>query len=127
VKALYQNTETKVAINGFMSKPYKIKCGIRQGDPLSCLLFDLGIEPLACLICNDPNLKGFTVPGVDEPIKANFFADDTILFLSREDSFDYAQETLNDWCQVSGAKFNIEKTEVIPIGTREHRSRITTT
>ena len=127
VKALYQNAETKVAINGFMSEPYKIKRGIRQGDPLSCLLFDLGIEPLACLIRNDPNLKGFTVPGVDEPIKANFFADDTILFLSREDSFDYVQATLNDWCQVSGAKFNIEKTEIIPIGTREHRSRITTT
>jgi ribonuclease HI len=30
-------------------------------------------------------------------------------------------------CRASGAKFNIEKTEIIPIGTEEHRSTIITT
>ena len=116
-----------MAINGFLSEPYKIKRGIRQGDPLSCLLFDLGIEPLACMIRKDANLKGFMIPGIKEPIKASFFADDTNLFLSREDSFDYAQALLNDWCRVSGAKFNMEKTEIIPIGSKEHRNQIITT
>ena len=127
VKALYKNAETKVAINGFLSDAYKITRGIRQGDPLSCLLFDLGIEPLACMIRKDPNIKGISVPSIGEPVKANLFADDTNLYLSKEDSFDYARELLNDWCHVSGAKFNIEKTEIIPIGTEEHRDRIITT
>ena len=126
-KALYQNAETKIAINGFLSDPYKIKCGIRQGDPLSCLLFNLGIEPLACMIRNEPNLQGFRIPGVEEPIKINLFADDTNLFLSKEDRFDTAQSILTDWCKVSGAKFNIEKTEIIPIGSEEHRRRVITT
>jgi hypothetical protein len=50
VKALYSNAHTRVAINGMLSEPFKVTRGVRQGDPLSCLLFDLAIEPLACTL-----------------------------------------------------------------------------
>jgi len=33
-------------------------------------------------------------------------------------------KTLNKWCKTSVAKFNIEKTEIIPISTTEHRQKI---
>ena len=125
IKALYQNAKTQVAINGMLSEPFKITRGIRQGDPLSCPIFDLGIEPLACMIRTNPDLKGIRIPGLKEPIKINLFADDTNLYLSKDDRFDHAQETLQEWCQTSGAKFNIEKTEIIPIGSEHHRQQVT--
>ena len=62
VKALYQNAMTQVVINGFLSDPYKVTHGIRQGDPLSCTLVDLVIEPLVCMIREEPNFKGITLP-----------------------------------------------------------------
>ena len=127
IRELYLNATTVVAINGSISKPYKIRRGIRQGDPLSCPIFDLAIEPLACMMRADGNLKGITIPGLPNPIKANFFADDTSLYLGKEDSFNYAQEMLQDWCIISGAKFNIEKTEIIPIGTETHRRQVVST
>ena len=127
IKTLYLNASTCVAINGFLSNPFKITRGIRQGDPLSCALFDLAIEPLACMIRKDPNLKGLTIPNSHEPLKAKFFADDTSLYLNKTDSLDYAQMILQDWCHVSGAKFNIDKTEVIPIGTPTHRELVVST
>ena len=127
LKALYQNATTRVAINGVLSEPFKIQRGIRQGDPLSCPIFDLAIEPLACMIREDQNIKGLSIPGIDEPIKANFFADDTSLYLCETDSFLYAQNLLNDWCRASGAKFNIEKTEIIPIGSTEYRQLVVDT
>ena len=37
---------------------------------------------------------------------------------------DDIQDILDNWCQASGAKFNIDKTEIIPIGTLEHRNRV---
>ena len=124
IKALYQNAKTQVAINGILSEPFKITRGIRQGDPLSCPIFDLGIEPLACMIRSDPNLKGIKIPGLEEPIKMNLFADNTNLYLSREDRFDHAQAILDEWCQVSGAKFNIEKMEIILISSNAHRQQV---
>ena len=127
IKSLYSNASTTVAINGILSKPYKVTRGVRQGDPISCPLFDLAIEPLACMIRNDPNMKGITVPNLADPIKITLFADDTMVYLNRDDRLDYLQGALQDWCQTSGARFNLGKTEIIPIGTPEHRTRVTTT
>ena len=124
IKSLYHNAMTQVAINGFFSEPYRVTRGIRQGDPLSCSIFDLAIEPLACAIRKDVNFKGITVPGIEEPLKAKFFADDTSVYMSKSDKFDFIKMLLGDWCRVSGAKFNLEKTEVVPIGSETHRQQV---
>jgi len=50
VQALYNNMQTRVAINGVLSEPFKVKHSVRQGDLLLCPLFNLAIEPLACQI-----------------------------------------------------------------------------
>ena len=41
VRSLYQHAHTQVAINGVLSDPFHVTRGVRQGDPLSCALFDL--------------------------------------------------------------------------------------
>jgi Reverse transcriptase (RNA-dependent DNA polymerase) len=43
VKYLYASAETHVIINGEISSPFRVCCGVQQGDPLSCLLFNLAI------------------------------------------------------------------------------------
>ena len=124
IKALYWNASTQVAVNGFLSDPFRITRGIRQGDPLSCAIFDLAIEPLACIIRREPNLRGIKIPGIRDPLKAKFFADDTSIFMNKLDSFESLQMILEDWCIASGAKFNIDKTEIIPIGSPNHREQV---
>jgi hypothetical protein len=76
------------------------------------------------MIHNDKHMEGIKIPGLAEPIKVNMFADDTSLYLSKSDSFNYAQGVLGDWCHVSGAKFNTEKTEIIPIRSERHRQQV---
>ncbi|GLB44701.1 putative RNase H [Lyophyllum shimeji] len=126
VQSLYGNAETRIMINGYLSSPWQVTRGVRQGDPLSCLLFDLAIEPLAASLRNS-NLKGFEIPGSDEKLIANLFADDTTTFLSEDDEFEDLQALLDDWCIASKAKFNVKKTEVIPIGQEEYRDRVVST
>lgn len=41
VKSLYEGAETRIMINGILSAPFKVKRGVRQGDPLLCLLLTL--------------------------------------------------------------------------------------
>ncbi|KAF9536236.1 hypothetical protein CPC08DRAFT_611588, partial [Agrocybe pediades] len=72
-------------------------------------------------------LKGYQIPGADEKLIVNLFADDTTVFLSAEDKFSDLQDILAKWCSASTAKFNIPKTEIIPIGTPAYRQEVLTT
>ena len=85
VKALYQHAHMRVAINGILSTPFKVTQGVRQGDPLSCALFDLAIELLACELRRNPNIHRISIPGIEERMITSLFADDTNLYLSKED------------------------------------------
>ena len=62
VKSLYKTAKTVIIINGVISPAYGINRGVHQGDPLSCLLFDLAIEPLAEMLRRS-DLEGYRVPG----------------------------------------------------------------
>lgn len=120
VKTLYENAETKIMINGVLSAPWKVTRGVRQGDPLSCLLFDLAIEPLAASL-RESDLVGFKIPGHNEKLIVTLFADDTTTFLSADDDLHKLEEILNEWCIAARAKFNTAKMEIIPLGVKEFR------
>ncbi len=126
IQSLYAHANTSVMINGILSRPYQVYRGVRQGDPLSCLLFDLAIEPLSAMIRNS-ELKGFNIPRSGEVLKATLFADDTTVYLSSEDDFAVLQEILDTWCSATKAKFNLRKTEIIPIGTPNFRQTMAET
>ncbi|KAL7277489.1 hypothetical protein ACG7TL_008410 [Trametes sanguinea] len=126
VQNLYEKAKTSVTINGLTSKPYAIYRGVRQGDPLSCLLFDIAIEPLSIML-RGSEIKGLAVPGMAQKIRATLFADDTTVYLSEEDDFSMVQNILDVWCSASKAKFNIAKTELIPIGNKAFRERMVST
>ena len=124
IQHLYQNATTRVLINGMLSDPFTVLRGVRQGDALSCLLFDLGIEPLAAAIRNSP-IHGIAIENTPDRIKCKLFADDTTVYLDESDDFDTLEtHALRPWCEVAGAAFNIAKTEVIPVGSREYRLQL---
>lgn len=123
VKSLYGVARTSVVINGVTSETYRIYRGVRQGDPLSCLLFDLAIEPLSAMIRDSP-LKGLNIPTSGTALKATLFADDTTVYLSEEDDFQVLQDILDTWCSAAKARFNIGKTEIIPLGSPDFRKEM---
>ena len=75
VKILYNNVFSCVLNNGFASEFFPVERGVRQGCPLSGLLFVIGIEVLARAIKNDPTIKGINVG--EKEIKVSLYADDT--------------------------------------------------
>ena len=97
VKSLYQHANTKVIINGEVSTFFSILHGVRQGDPLSCLLFNLAIESLASMLCNS-TLQGLPIPGTPHCLIITLFADDTTVFLSSSDDYHTLLLILHDWC-----------------------------
>ncbi|EPT02707.1 hypothetical protein FOMPIDRAFT_23177, partial [Fomitopsis schrenkii] len=70
------------------------------------------------------SLKGFSIPGAPRRLIASLFADNTSMFLSHEDRWSDLWAIIFRWCKGSRARFNTDKTEVIPIGTKEYRDRV---
>ncbi|KAG8967570.1 hypothetical protein FRC05_002003 [Tulasnella sp. 425] len=93
---------------------------------MSCLLFNLAIEPLAESLRRS-QLKGIRVPGLMNRLICKLFADDTQLYLSRQDNFGQAMIIAERWCLASTAKFNKAKTEILPMGTPEYRRAVVQT
>ncbi|KAF9456038.1 hypothetical protein BDZ94DRAFT_1241828 [Collybia nuda] len=71
-------------------------------------------------------LIGFQAPGSTTRVIVTLFADDTTVYLNKSDDFNTLLGILQKWCSAA-AKFNINKTEIIPIGPENyHRELINT-
>jgi hypothetical protein len=58
VKAIYDKPTANIILNGEKLKPFPLKSGIRQGCPLSSLLFNVVLEFLARAIRQEEEIKG---------------------------------------------------------------------
>ena len=79
VSTIYSNATSVLSINGFFSDKIALKRGVRQGCPLSALLYVLVIEVLAIQLRLNPNIVGFTVGG--EKIVSAHYVDDTTIII----------------------------------------------
>jgi ribonuclease HI/exonuclease III/chemotaxis regulatin CheY-phosphate phosphatase CheZ len=123
IKNLYISAKTTVMVNGVKPKPINIDRGVRQGDPMSCLLYDLAIEPFANSIRLSA-LKGLQIINTNRRVLVSLFADDTLVYLSKADNINTLKEIIAIFCTASTARFNLEKTEYLPVGPKNHRDKI---
>ncbi|CAC5415415.1 unnamed protein product [Mytilus coruscus] len=81
ISIFYNGINSAVKCNGFLTKYFVIKNGIRQGCPISALLYVLVAEPLHCKIVQNVNIKGINIPNSNKIGLIYQHADDTTLSL----------------------------------------------
>jgi hypothetical protein len=116
VTILNQKAQSCVLNNGWLSNWFDLERGLRQGCPLSALLFVLCVEILACKIRQSKFIKGIGVPGGDKDIRISQYADDNTLFLGDEASIVHAMSITDQFALISGLHLNREKTEAMWLG-----------
>ena len=120
VKTIYANATAMVNINGYFSGKIPLKRGVRQGCPLSPLLYVLVIEVLATQLRTNPNIVGFTIEG--EKIVSLHYADDATIIIKQNRCFKEVIKEIEDYEESSGAKINYKKTKGLWVGSwRERR------
>ena len=115
MKLLYNDTESCVSNNGTSTPYFKIKRGVRQGDPIAAYLFTLAIELLAIEIRENKNIVGIKVNKTN--IKLSMYADDMTGLVVGIPSIKNPMKIMSDFKIHSGLGVNNDKTEIMPLGT----------
>jgi len=114
-----------VLLNGILGKTFHCKRGVRQGDPLSPLLFILAADFLQTLL-NSAKVRGLLTLPVptfnhnDFPILQ--YADDTLIFLEGDArQLFFLKSLLNSFADSTGLKVNYNKSLMVPVNIAEER------
>lgn len=62
VKKLYKDARSCVKVNRILTDSFKLGRSVRQGYPLSALLYAISVEPLALQIKKEGGVKGIKLP-----------------------------------------------------------------
>ena len=116
ITAMYKSPRASLYYKGKISEPFDTTIGLKQGDPLSTLLFNLYINDLPELL----NLRGKTSDQLEATpklgntdISSLLFADDLlILSLSKED-LQCKIACLENFCNKWGLELNLSKTKIM--------------
>jgi hypothetical protein len=117
ITIMLRTASTKVIINGSPGPRIRHARGLRQGDPLSPLLFVIVMEVLNELIV-EADRRGILTPLPGNVIKfrASVYVDDLVVFLApTSQDFSCIREILQLFAGASGLQTNLDKCQVTPI------------
>ena len=108
-KIIYNDVSSCVVNNGHRSTFFLLQRGVRQGCPLSGILFVLGIELFARALKNKASVD-------DHEIKVAQYADDPTVFVRNKESVLELLDFLREFSSLSGLEINTSKTEAMRLG-----------
>lgn len=116
-----------VKVNDEMGHFFQSKQGLRQGDPLSPVLFNLVAHMLVVLIersTKHDHFNGLVPHLVERRLSILQYADDTILFM--KDDLDQAKNlklVLRAFEKLSGLKINFHKSEMFCFAEAKEKAK----
>jgi hypothetical protein len=120
ISQLVSGGQTAISISGVIGPFFRKKRGVRQGDPLSPLLFNFIGEALSAILSaarRAGHIHGVIPHLILGGISHLQYADDTLILIQNSDE-DIANLKFPLMCfeDISGLKINYHKSEVIVMG-----------
>ncbi len=106
IRLLYASPGVVVEVNGVRSEPFTLTRSIRQGCPLSPMLYILALEPFLRRIKANPVLRGLTLPGASEVGRYTAYADDVSVLVTSSAEVEEVSKEIGRYEAVTGAKIN---------------------
>lgn len=117
ISALLSTASSKVLLNGCPGLPIAHRRGVRQGDPLSPMLFIVAMDIMDRIFTKATSAGILQSSGHDAILhQCRFYADDVILFASPSRQEGRAVDRLlNIFAAASGLHINRQKCSITPI------------
>ena len=109
IKELYAVSSSRVRLPCGLSDEIKLKRGLRQGCPLSCLLYDMFADDSRY----DLDGLGVTVPGITGRAAKLDFADDQVLLAESANMLKEALDRMSLWADAHEMEFGVKKCGVM--------------
>ncbi|KAL3677394.1 hypothetical protein R1sor_027342 [Riccia sorocarpa] len=123
VQGLVSRGSAKIHINGSATESFPLQQGVRQGCPISPLLFAISTQPLMLLLREEErngNLVGLHIPQ-GRPLLHKLFADDSGVCLNaNEQNFTNLRSVIVRFERASGALLNVTKSVILPMAMTRH-------
>ena len=122
IKSLYKDNRTFFSVKGNNSRPIYIRRGVRQGCPLSPLLFNICLDPLLRYINEKHANDGYWINETPYCIQA--FADDVILIGNSTESLRNILNSCMEFCEKPGMKITPDKCHWLSYMLDENKHRV---
>uniref|UniRef100_A0A5F8GWE3 RNA-directed DNA polymerase n=1 Tax=Monodelphis domestica TaxID=13616 RepID=A0A5F8GWE3_MONDO len=108
INSIYLKPSANIIFNGNKLDAFPVRSGVKQGCPLSPLLFNMVLETLTVAIREEKEIEGIKI--ANEETKLSLFADDMMVYLKNpRESTKKLVEMINNFSKVAGYKINPHK------------------
>ena len=114
IENMYNHAHSSIHINGHTTGPILIQCSVRQGCPMSMLLFALLLNPLLTLL--DQKIMGIRI-GRRMRTTVVAYADDITLFVTSPADIPGVREAIQTYERATDASLNIRKSKALVAGS----------
>ncbi|SDA05432.1 BZ3501_MvSof-1269-A2-R1_C67g00377 [Microbotryum saponariae] len=117
------STTARYIINGFLTPPVRLTCGLGQGDPASSSVWDVVFQPFLDALHRRGIALNLSLPTIhpypqSRAITSLAFADDVVVAVAGSESLNLLDDLALDWRLATNGRLNTDKTVVLPIGCR---------
>ncbi|SGZ35631.1 BQ5605_C143g13437 [Microbotryum silenes-dioicae] len=121
LRALYdpETLGVRYLINGFPTELVRLLCGLGQGDPLSCPVWNITFQPFLDALVRRGialDLQKVWPGGPRAQLTHLAFADDAVVVVESPAALSKLETLSQTWYEATNGKTNTDKTLVLPLG-----------
>ena len=117
---MYNEVTMAVRVRGELGPEFQADRGVKQGDPLSPLLFGLFIDRIETVFSNLLPQLGIRMGSM--LVQVLLYADDLVLLAESPGELQSMLDLLSNFCVCNSLTVNVKKSEVVIFNSKHHHS-----